>query len=260
MNPIIDRLAHGHAVLALGVRSSRTGEIARIAKATGHDMIWVDLEHSVMPLDAAAQICACAADIGITPFVRVPEREYGAIGRVLDGGATGIIAPRIETLAQAQDVIAACRFPPLGHRSAIASLPQVGYRRMDAGELFETMNQLVAIQILVESPLGIANIADIAALPGVDMIAIGTNDLSAELGVPGDFKHPRVRAAHESAIAACKLAGKPLAIGGIGDAAYCAELILLGAAPFLMTGIDTDLLLGAANAQAARALATLQRE
>ena len=54
------------------------------------------------------------------------------------------------------------------------------------------------------------NIADIAALPGVDMIAIGTNDLSAELGVPGDFKHPLVRAAHENAIAACKLAGKPL--------------------------------------------------
>jgi 2-keto-3-deoxy-L-rhamnonate aldolase RhmA len=129
---------------------------------------------------------------------------------------------------------------------------------MAAAELFETMNQLVAIQILIESPLGMKNIADIAALPGVDMIAIGTNDLSAELGVPGDFKHPLVRAAHERAIGACKLAGKPLAIGGIGDAAYCADLIALGAAPFLMTGIDTDLLLSAAQAQATRALATLQ--
>ena len=258
MKAIIDRLAHGRPVLALGVRSSRTGEIARIAKTTGHDMIWVDLEHSAMPLDAAAQICSCAVDIGLAPFVRIPEREYGAIGRVLDGGATGIIAPRIETLAQAQDVIAACRFPPLGHRSAIAGLPQLGYRRMAAAELFETMNQLVAIQILIESPLGMRNIADIAALPGVDMIAIGTNDLSAELGVPGDFKHPLVRAAHERAIGACKLAGKPLAIGGIGDSAYCADLIALGAAPFLMTGIDTDLLLSAAQAQATRALATLQ--
>jgi 4-hydroxy-2-oxoheptanedioate aldolase len=258
MKAIIDRLAHGRPVLALGVRSSRTGEIARIAKTTGHDMIWVDLEHSAMPLDAAAQICSCAVDIGLAPFVRIPEREYGAIGRVLDGGATGIIAPRIETLAQAQDVIAACRFPPLGHRSAIAGLPQLGYRRMAAAELFETMNQLVAIQILIESPLGMKNIADIAALPGVDMIAIGTNDLSAELGVPGDFKHPLVRAAHEQAVAVCKLAGKPLAIGGIGDATYCAELIALGAAPFLMTGIDTDLLLSAAHAQAARALGTLQ--
>ena len=56
MKAIIDRLAHGRPVLALGVRSSRTGEIARIAKATGHDMIWVDLEHSAMPLDAAAQM------------------------------------------------------------------------------------------------------------------------------------------------------------------------------------------------------------
>src|SRR3954451_10239599 len=137
MKTIIDRLAQGRPILALGVRSSRTGEIARIAKATGHDMIWVDLEHSAMPLDAAAQICACAADIGLASFVRIPEREYGAIGRVLDGGATGIIAPRMEPLAQAQDVIAACRFPPLGHRSAIADLPQLGYRRMAGGRPFE---------------------------------------------------------------------------------------------------------------------------
>ena len=134
MNPIIDRLAHGHPVLALGVRSSRTGEIARIAKATGHDMIWVDLEHSVMPLDAAAQICACAADIGMTPFVRVPEREYGAIGRVLDGGATGIIAPRIETLAQAAGRDRGVPFPAarasLGNRQPAAGrLPANGCRR-----------------------------------------------------------------------------------------------------------------------------------
>src|SRR4029453_7661456 len=104
-------------------------------------------------------------------------------------------------------------------------LPQVNYRRMAAAELFGAMNPLVAIQILIESPLGTKNIAANPPLPGVDMIAIGTNDLSAELGVPGDFKHPLVRAAHENAIAACKLAGKPLAIGGIGDAAYSAELI-----------------------------------
>jgi len=200
---VVHRLNRDMAVTALGVRGARTPEIARLAKASGHDAIWVDLEHSAMPLDAAAQICSCAVDIGLAPFVRIPEREYGAIGRVLDGGATGIIAPRIETLAQAQDVIAACRFPPLGHRSAIAGLPQLGYRRMAAAELFETMNQLVAIQILIESPLGMKNIANIAALPGVDMIAIGTNDLSAELGVPGDFKHPLVRAAHERAIGAC---------------------------------------------------------
>jgi 4-hydroxy-2-oxoheptanedioate aldolase len=258
-NGVLQRLAAGLPVLALGVRISRTPDIARLAKASGHHVIWVDLEHSAMTIEAAAQICACALDIGLTPLVRVPEREYGAIGRLLDGGAMGIIAPRIETAAQARDLVAACRFPPAGHRSAIATLPHVGYRKMPAGAFNETMNRNTLLKILIESPLGIENIREIAALPGVDLLGIGTNDLSAELGVPGDYKHPRVRAAHDAALAGCKVAGKPLAIGGIADPVYAAELIAHGAAPFLMTGIDTEMLASACQARALQALESIQR-
>ncbi len=254
---LIDRLSHGQPVAAFGVRGARTPEIARLAQASGHEVIWVDLEHSTMPIDVAGQICACALDIGLMPLVRVPEREYGVIGRLLDAGAMGIIAPRVETAAQAADIVAACRFPAQGHRSAIGTLPLVQYRRMAPEALYRAADQATLVKVLVESPLGIRNMAEIAAVPGVDLLAIGTNDLSAELGVPGDFRHPTVRAAHEAALAACRAAGKPLAIGGIGDAAYSAELVRLGAAPLLMTAIDTDLLLAAAQARVAQALATL---
>jgi 4-hydroxy-2-oxoheptanedioate aldolase len=82
--------------------------------------------------------------------------------------------------------------------------------------------------------------------------------LTAELGVPGQFQHAQVRKAHEAAIAACRRARKPLAIGGIADGAYAAELIRIGAAPFLFTGIDTDLLLGAASDRIGQALASLR--
>jgi len=78
------------------------------------------------------------------------------------------------------------------------------------------------------------------------------------MGVGGPVPHPDVRKAHESAIAACRRAHKPLAIGGIGDVAYAAELIRLGAAPFMFTGIDTDLLLGAARDRVSQALASLK--
>ena len=254
---VVDQLNARRPVLALGVRASRTPEIARLAKASGHDVILIDLEHSAISIDAAAQICATAHDLGLTSLVRIPEREYGVIGRLLDGGATGIIAPRIETAAQAEDLVAACRFPPEGHRSAIGSLPHVGYRRMRADEFNETMNRSTLLKVLIESPAGIDNIAEIAAVPGVDFLGIGTNDLSAELGVAGNFRHPVVRQAHEQAIAACRQARKPLAIGGISDAAYSAELIAAGAAPFLMTGIDTDILLAAARERAEQALGSI---
>ena len=254
---VIEGLARGIPVAALGVRSARTAEIARIARATGHHAIWVDLEHSTIPIDAAAAICAAAVDIGLAPFVRVPEREYGVVGRLLDGGALGIIAPRVETVEEAQEIVAACRFPPFGHRSAIATLAHVNFRKLPTEEFNRAMNDATVVKILIESPRGIDNIEAIAALPGVDLVGIGTNDLSAELGVPGQYSHASVRRAHESAIAACRRAKKPLAIGGIGDLAYNAELIRLGAAPFLFTGIDTDLLLGAARDRVGQALASL---
>jgi 4-hydroxy-2-oxoheptanedioate aldolase len=256
----VERLVRGVPVAALGIRSSRTADIARIARSTGHQAIWVDLEHSTMPIDTAASICAAAMDLGLAPFARIPEREYGVIGRLLDGGVLGIIAPRIESVAEAQDIIAACRFPPLGHRSAVATLAHVGFRKLPTEQFNQTMNEATVVKILIESPRGIENIEAIAALSGVDLVGIGTNDLSAELGVAGQYAHPSVRKALEAAISACRRARKPLAIGGIADLAYNAELIRLGAAPFLFTGIDTDLLLGAARDRVAQALASLNSQ
>src|ERR1700754_2473572 len=127
-NPFLERLRRGEVTLMLGVRGSRTADVVRIAAATGHHAIMVDLEHSAMSFDVAAQLCAAAGDLGLTPFVRVPERDYGTIGRLLDGGAAGIIAARLETGAEGEPTTRACRFPPRGQRSQIAMVPQLGMR------------------------------------------------------------------------------------------------------------------------------------
>jgi 4-hydroxy-2-oxoheptanedioate aldolase len=255
---VVERLEQGVPVAALGIRSSRTADIARIARSSGHHAIWVDLEHSTMSIDTAALICAAALDLGLAPFARVPEREYGVIGRLLDGGVLGIITPRVETVEEAQDIVAACRFPPLGHRSAVATLAHLDFRKMPAEQFNDELNQATVVKILLESPRGIDNAEAIASLPGEDIVGIGTNDLTAEMGLPGGFRHPDVRKAHEFAIAACKRARKPLAIGGIADVAYAAELIRLGAAPFMFTGIDTDLLLSAARERVSVALTAIK--
>jgi 2-keto-3-deoxy-L-rhamnonate aldolase RhmA len=257
INPILERLARRVPVTALGIRMARTGEIARLARASGHDAIWVDLEHSSMSVDIAVQICATALDVGLVPLVRVPEREYGVVGRLLDGGAMGVIAPRIETAEQAADIVAASRFPPDGHRSAIATLPLIEYRRLPAQDVYGISNRLTLVKVLIESPIGIENIEAIAKVPGVDLVGIGSNDLSAELGVPGDYRHAKMQHALEVALSACRKVGKPLAIGGIADASLFVELIGKGAAPFLMTGIDTDLFLGVAQERVKQVLAML---
>ncbi len=95
-NPFIDRLRAGQPTLMLGVRGARTTDIARVAASTGHHAVLVDLEHSTMSLEVAAAICSAAHDLGLVPFVRTPEREYGAIGRLLDGRPGGGVRDQLE--------------------------------------------------------------------------------------------------------------------------------------------------------------------
>ena len=201
----------------LGIRGARTTDIARVAASTGHHAVLVDLEHSTMSLEVAAAICSAAHDLGLVPFVRTPEREYGAIGRLLDGGAEGIVAPRIETAEEAATVVAACRFPPRGQRSQLASVPSLGMRPTPAKTLNPLLDEATLVQILIETPRGVANADAIAAVDGVDMIALGANDLTAELGIPGEYDHPLVRDAVAAVAAACRAHGRLFMLGGIGD-------------------------------------------
>ena len=249
-NPFLERLRSGELTLMLGIRSSRTADVVRIAHRCGYGAIMVDLEHSTMPLDVAAQLCVAAGDLGMTPFVRMPEREYGAIGRLLDGGAQGIVAPRIETAEEARTVSGACRFAPHGQRSQLAMVPQLGMQPTPAETLNPALDEATIVQILIETPTGVANADAIARLDGVDMLAIGANDLTAELGVPGRYDDPRVRDAVATVAGACQRHGKLLMVGGIADLAILGQLMPLGACPLHLAGTDTELLYTAASARA----------
>ena len=254
MNDFLTRLRGTDPVLMLAIRTGRTADVVRIARSTGHHAVMVDLEHSTMPLDVAASLCATAADLGLFPFVRIPEREYGAIGRLLDGGVRGIIAPRVETAAEAATVARACRFAPRGQRSQLAAVPQFGLRPTPAATLNPALDEATVVQILIETPAGVARAEEIAAVDGVDMLAFGANDFTAELGAPGQYGDPRVTDAVAALGAACARHGKPLMVGGIADPALLRDLGRLGVCPLRLTGTDTDMLYVGAAARAERFL------
>lgn len=251
---LLPKLREHTPVLALGIRASRTPDVVRWAHAASYDTIWIDLEHSNISLDAAAQMCATALDLGMAPWVRVPEEDFGVIGRVLDGGALGIIAPRVETVAQAQRYLTACRFAPEGQRSQISTTAQVAFARMPAAKMNSLVNAAINVEILIESAEGVANAAAIAALPGVDILGVGANDLSADLGHPGNPGHPEVLAACLQVIEAAKLHDKVAVIGGLGDPALLAQCYEAGASPYLFAGIDSDLFLAALHERIEQAL------
>jgi 2-keto-3-deoxy-L-rhamnonate aldolase RhmA len=246
-NRIKERMSRGEVALCMASRFARTADLGIIADACGFDGIYIDIEHSSISIDAAAQMCVAALPVGITPMVRVPGHDFDLAARLLDGGALGIICPQVDTAAQAAAMVAACKFPPLGHRSVSGAGPLQGFRATPLGDVNAQGNELTLCIPMLETPEGIANAGAIAAVPGIDVLLIGSNDLSAALGIPGDLRHPKIRAAFEATAAACKKHGKHLGVGGVrGDYALTADLVKLGAR-FMIAGLDSGYLMKAAR-------------
>jgi len=252
-----EKLARGELVLCMGLRQARTVDTAMIAAQAGFDCVYVDMEHSPISLETTSMICAGCHGLGITPLVRPPSHAADWISRALDGGAHGLIVPHVSSPAEASDLVSAARFPPLGRRSVMGPTPALAYKGMPLAEINKTLNAQTLLIVMIETPLGVEQAGEIAALDGIDMLLIGSNDLCTELGIPGELRHPKLRAAYQAVAAACKKHGTALGVGGIrGDVELQKQLVDLGAR-FIIAGNDVAYLAGAARAdvQALRKLA-----
>jgi 4-hydroxy-2-oxoheptanedioate aldolase len=255
-NSVKERLACGEVVSSMTVRLTRSAEIAQLAKTAGFDSLYVDLEHSSLSLETTSAICCAALACGIAPFVRVPQLEL--VQRVLDGGALGIIVPDVRTPEHAHEAVRAAKYPTLGERGFATALPHFQYRSVPAKQQYGALNEATMVIVQFESAECIERADEIFAVDGVDMALFGTNDMTADMGIPGEYEHPRVRDAYVRAIAVAQKHGKHVGVGGLGSRPkLIAEFVKMGAR-YVSTGTDLGFLLGAATEQAkqVRALAT----
>src|SRR5947207_1977761 len=160
------------------------------------------MQHALYSVETTSTICAAALGIGITPLVRVPSHEARWMSRVLNGGVQGVIVPDVNTHAQAGAIVNACRFPPLGKRSVMGLRPALGYRAVPLAELNPKLNTEMAVIVMLETAEGVENCEAIAAVDGVDVLLIGSGDLTTDLGIPGQVDHPQLRTAYERVAAA----------------------------------------------------------
>jgi 4-hydroxy-2-oxoheptanedioate aldolase len=247
-NHVKDKLGRGEAVASMTVRLVRGVEIARIAKTAGFDSLYVDLEHASFSLETTSQICIAALEAGITPLVRVPG--VAEVSRVLDGGALGVIAPHVQSADDARRYVAAAKFPPLGQRSAAGPLPHLHYRNFPAASADPALNAATLLIVQFESEQALTRADDIAAVDGVDLVMIGSNDLLADWGLAGQYEHPRLRDAYARTIAACRKHGKHVGVGGLASRPdLAAEFVRMGAR-YVSTGTDLGFLLAACTAKA----------
>ena len=207
-------------------------------------------EHSAISLDDAAEISCAAQDAGITPIVRVPGFEHYHAAKALDGGAQGIVVPHVDNPEVAASMVQNCRYPPLGKRSVTGSLPQLDFASVPLAEGTRAINESTLVVLMIETGDAIANVQQIAATPGVDVLLVGANDLSMELSVPGELDHPKMIEALKAIVAACKANSIFPGLGGIYQSPLMERCVGMGFR-MILTGSDLSLMLGAGKAKTA---------
>ena len=245
-NPLKDRLTRGEIALGMSVRMVRSPDIARIARASGHDFLFIDTQHSVFDLETITAIAHTALAIGVAPLVRVRGIDDPDVSLMLDNCVSGIVYPDINTAEEAARAVATCKFPPLGRRSVTGGYPMFDYAGVPQSEATAQLNAGTLLVCMIETPEGLDNVEAIAATPGVDAIHVGTNDLLANMGKPGKFDDPEILAAQERVNAACAANGIVAGCGGNRDVARQARAIA-GGMRFLTTQTDIAFLASAAR-------------
>jgi 2-keto-3-deoxy-L-rhamnonate aldolase RhmA len=246
-NRVKEKVKAGEFALGMTVRLGRSPDIARIAKASGHDFLFIDTQHSIFDLESIASIAHTALAIGIEPLVRVRGIHDPDVSLLLDNGVTGIVYPDIASDADAKVAAATCKFAPTGRRSVVGGYPHFDYRALAVADSVRQLNDACLLVCMIESLAGLENCEAIAAVDGVDVLHLGSNDLLVAMGKPGQFDDPAIIAAEQRVIAAARSHGKAAGCGGNRDVARQAAAIGRGA-QFVTTQTDIGFLAAAAGA------------
>jgi 2-keto-3-deoxy-L-rhamnonate aldolase RhmA len=243
-NPVLDRMRADEAALGMLVRLGRCGDVARIAKSTGHDFVFIDDQHGIFNLETIAHIASTALEIGVAPVVRVRGVDDPDVSMLPDNGVTGIVFPDVNDADTARRAVRTCRFPPHGRRSVGGAMPQFDYRAIPTDELVTMLDATTLVVCMIETVEALNNVEAIATVDGVDVVHVGSNDLLLDMGKPGQFDHPDLISAQQRVIEAAKKHGKFSGCGGNRNVERQAEVIGRGVR-FVTTQTDVAFIISA---------------
>jgi 2-keto-3-deoxy-L-rhamnonate aldolase RhmA len=200
-SPVKKALREGRPVIAATITTNSVETAAQTAKL-GFDFLWIEMEHSPITLETLRNMVLATRGLPALPFARVPVNEVWTAKRVLDAGVSGVMFPFTSTPDLARNAVAACRYPPLGRRGSGANLARFSWP--EDANYYDSADENVTVIIIIEEAGAVERIDEIAATPGVDVLFIGTSDLSFSLGLRGEQNHPKL----QQAIARVVEAGK----------------------------------------------------
>jgi 2-keto-3-deoxy-L-rhamnonate aldolase RhmA len=204
-HPVRAKLQAGEPVLGVTITTPSI-EAAALVATLGFDFLWVEMEHSPITLETLRAIVLATRSLPAAVFARVPVIELWTAKRMMDQGVSGVIFPFASTPERAQTAAAACRYPPLGKRGSGAGLATSTWPEPD--NYYDSADENMMTLIVIEEALAVENIDEIAATPGIDVLFIGTSDLSFSLGLRGRQNEPLLEENLAKVVAAGKKHGK----------------------------------------------------
>ncbi len=224
INTIKKKMKNGERVFGTMIKEARNINISEILEIAGFDYFVIDMEHASYDMSDIAPILEFARKTRVSSVVRIPRLDYAYVAKALDMGAEGIWVPHLDTVEEAKALVSYGKYPPEGRRGAAVPIFRQQERQefKEAADYFRAVNDETLLIAQMESAEAIKNVEAITAVPGIDVAMMGTQDLSLDMGFPGQGNHPEVRAAVQKVVDACKKNGKASGnhIPGIEDLRY----------------------------------------
>ncbi len=234
MPRIKELLAAGQPVRLFGLGQFFLPKVVElVGEHGGFDALWLDAEHSQVGMREIELVTMAAKLYGLDHFVRMPATDYAAIMRVLEAGAGGLMISMVRSAAEAEQAVRWAKFWPRGERGLNGGNRDGRYGLTPLAEYVRKANAETFVGIQIETAGAIDAVAEIAAIPDVDLIFVGPADVSQVLGLPGDFEHPRCLEVIGRIAGACREAGKPWGIVPRGPE-YAARMAADGCQMFLL--------------------------
>jgi 2-keto-3-deoxy-L-rhamnonate aldolase RhmA len=206
-NRLRRRLAEGERAVGTMVAEFRQPAVIQCLANAGLDWIIIDNEHGVFSAESQAELSRTARLLGLTPIVRVAALTYELITQALDGGAQGVMLPRVTSAGQVEQAVAAVKYPPAGARGSALGRGHTDFKSGDVVEMMAASNRETFVIVQIETREAVAALDAILAVPGVDAALIGPNDLAIALGVAGRMRDPVLEEAIQRTMAACRARG-----------------------------------------------------
>jgi 2-keto-3-deoxy-L-rhamnonate aldolase RhmA len=214
--------------------------VAEIVALAGYDFVIVDIEHTPMSLETLDDVVRAIELRGVPTVVRVPWNDPVELKRVLDIGVAGVMIPMVETAEAAEEAVDAMTYPPDGMRG-VAGSRATSYG-LEFGKYLENADDDLVTILQIETLPGVENAGEISRVEGVDSLFVGPSDLSASLGVAGDWEDEAVLGAIDDVLEASEVPVGSLAVTDEGIEQWVEQGF-----DWVIAGVDSRNLLAASQ-------------